>query len=145
MTAVVIDASTALAWCFPDETSDYADSVLVSLEGKAILVPVVWGLEVANALLVGERQRRLHQPEIQRFVALLERLSLVQDNLTVGEQIRNVLPVAAGHGLSAYDAAYLELSLRCGAELATLDRKLQTAAKEAGVKIFAGEGATGRS
>jgi predicted nucleic acid-binding protein len=141
LTGVVVDASTALAWCFPDETSDYADGVLVSLERKTMLVPAVWGLEIANAVLAGERKKRLNQPEIQRFITLLEGLSLVQDVQPVGQHVSNVLPLARQYGLSAYDAAYLELSIRHGAPLATLDGKLQKAAQKAGVKIFAGEAA----
>jgi predicted nucleic acid-binding protein len=141
LTGVVVDASTALAWCFPDETSDYADGVLVSLERKTMLVPAVWGLEIANAVLAGERKKRLNQPEIQRFITLLESLSLVQDVQPVGQHVSNVLPLARQYGLSAYDAAYLELSIRHGAPLATLDGKLQKAAQKAGVKIFAGEAA----
>lgn len=136
MTGVVVDASTALAWCFQDEISDYADSVLVSLEGKTILVPAVWSLEIANAILVGERKKRLRQPEIRRFTTLLESLSLVQEMRPVGENVSNVLPVAREYGLSAYDAAYLELSIRRGAAIATLDGRLQKAAKQAGVEIF---------
>jgi predicted nucleic acid-binding protein len=139
LTGVVVDASTALAWCFPDETSDYADVVLVSLERKTMLVPVVWGLEIANAVLAGERKKRLNQPEIQRFITLLESLSLVQDVQSVGQHVSNVLPLARQYSLSAYDAAYLELSIRHGAPLATLDGKLQKAAQKAGVKIFTGE------
>jgi hypothetical protein len=55
----------ALAWCFPDETSEYADRVLVALEDHTILVSAVWCLELANAILVGERKKRLNQPEIK--------------------------------------------------------------------------------
>lgn len=138
MSGVVIDASTALAWCFPDETSDYADSVLVALEGKTILVPAVWSLEIANAVLVGERKKRLRQPEILRFTTLLESLSVLQDLQPVGDHVSNVLPLAREYSLSAYDAAYLELSIRHGAPLATLDDRLENAAKRAGVKIFEG-------
>jgi predicted nucleic acid-binding protein len=136
LTGVVVDASTALAWCFPDESSEYADAVLVALEGKTILVPSIWPLEIANAVLVGERTKRLRQPEIQRFTALLEGLSLAQDSQTVGEHIGNVLPLAREYGLSAYDAAYLELSIRHEVPLATLDGKLQKAAQNAGVTVF---------
>lgn len=138
MTGVVVDASTALAWCFPDETSDYADGVLVSLERKTMLVPAVWSLEVANALLVGKRKKRLNQPEIRRFTTLLKSLSLVQDVQPVGEHVGNVLPLAHKYRLSAYDAAYLELSIRRGAPLATLDVKLQKAARQAGITLFTG-------
>ena len=144
MTAVVIDASTALAWCFPDESSDYADSVLVALEGKTILVPAIWALEVANAVLAGERKKRLRQPEILRFTTLLESLVVLEDLQPVGDHIGNVLPLAREYSLSAYDAAYLELSIRRSAPLATLDGKLSKAAKQAGVKIFESPGGARR-
>lgn len=136
MKGVVVDASVALAWCFPDEASNYADGVLVALEGHAILVPAVWGLEIANAVLTGERRKRLRQPEIRRFTTLLDSLSLVQDVQSVSEHVSNVLPLAREYNLSAYDAAYLELSIRHGTPLATLDGKLQKAAKKAGIEIF---------
>jgi predicted nucleic acid-binding protein len=136
LTGVVIDASTALAWCFPDEASDYADEVLVALEGKTILAPSIWPLEIANAVLTGERTKRLRRPEIHRFAALLDGLSIVQDSQTISEHMSNVLPLAREYGLSAYDAAYLELSIRYEAPLATLDNKLQKAAQNAGVRLF---------
>jgi predicted nucleic acid-binding protein len=139
LSGVVVDASVALAWCFPDEASEHADAVLVALKGQAIVVPAVWGLEIANAMLAGERRKRLKQPEILRFLALLEGLSIVQDGQAVSESVSNVLPLARHYDLSAYDAAYLELSIRLGVPLATLDAKLQKAAQRAGVKIFAGK------
>lgn len=139
MAGVVIDASTALAWCFPDESSTYADSVLVTLEGKTILVPSIWSLEIANAVLVGERKKRLTQSEILRFAALLENLPVLEDVRRVGDHVANVLPLARQYSLSAYDAAYLELSIRHDAPLATLGDRLENAAKQAGVKIFSGE------
>jgi predicted nucleic acid-binding protein len=90
-------------------------------------------------MLAGERRKRLKQPEILRFLALLEGLSIVQDGQAVSESVSNVLPLARHYDLSAYDAAYLELSIRLGVPLATLDAKLQKAAQRAGVKIFAGK------
>ena len=136
MSGIVVDASTALAWCFPDESSEYADAVLVALEGKTVLVPSIWPMEIANALLVGERAKRLRQPEIRRFTALLEAISPDLDSQAAGEHIANVLPIARECGLSAYDAAYLELAVRHAAPLATLDAKLRKAAKQAGAAIF---------
>jgi predicted nucleic acid-binding protein len=139
LSGVVVDASVALAWCFPDEASEYADAVLVALKGQAIVVPAEWGLEIANAMLAGERRKRLKQPEILRFLALFEGLPIVQDGQAVSENLSNVLPLARHYDLSAYDAAYLELSIRQGVPLATLDAKLQKAAQRAGVKILAGK------
>ena len=60
----------------------------------------------------------------------------MQDTQPVSENVVNVLPLARQYNLSAYDAAYLELSVRCGAQLATLDGKLRKAAQIAGVRIF---------
>ena len=77
MSGVVVGASVALAWCFPDEASEYADGVLVALKGQTLVVPAVWGLEITNAPLTGERRKRLNLPEIMRFVTLLERLSIL--------------------------------------------------------------------
>jgi len=136
LSRVVVDASLALAWCFPDEGSDYADQVLVALKGHLIAVPPVWSLEVANAILVGERRKRLKQPEIQRFLDLVDGLSIVQDTETVGENLSGVLPVARGCNLSAYDAAYLELAIRIAAPLATLDLRLRRAATQAEIRMF---------
>lgn len=136
MSELVVDACVALAWCFPDEASAYADGVLVALKGQTIVVPAVWGLEIANALVVGERRKRLKQPEILRFVALLEGLAVLQDGAGVPETLNNVLPLARHYGLSAYDAAYLELAIRYRAPLATLDGDLQKAARRAGIRVF---------
>jgi predicted nucleic acid-binding protein len=125
------------AWCFPDEGSDYADKVLVALDGVSVPVPAIWSLEVANGILVGERSRRLHQPEIQRFSTLRQNLSVVQDAQPAEENLTNVLPLAREYGLSAYDAAYLEISLRPSAPLATSDQKLEKAARRAGARLLA--------
>ena len=138
MTKVVIDASVALAWCFPDEGNEYADKVLIALEGISILVPAICALEVTNAILVGERAKRLSQPEILHFSMLLQNLSLVQEVQPVDQDLTNVLPLACDHDLSAYAASYLDLSLRHNAPLATLDRKLRKAAQKAGAKLFTG-------
>ena len=107
MKAVVGDASTSLAWCFPDETTDYADAVLMAIKGRGIIVPAIWSLEIANALLVGERGKRLCQPEILRFTTLLQCLAVRQDIQSLGDHVNNVLPLARKYRLSAYDVAYL--------------------------------------
>ena len=136
MSPVVVDASVALAWCFADEGSDYADQVLVALEGHEVTVPAIWGLEIANAVLVGERGKRLKQPDIQQFLTLLNALAIRQDVSDVRDTVSSILPLARRHRLSAYDAAYLELAVRCGAPLATLDPRLKKAAIQAGIPIF---------
>ena len=72
MIGIVVDASVALAWCFPDEASEYADRILVALEGHSILVPALWPVEITNAVLVAERRKRIKQAEIRHFIELLD-------------------------------------------------------------------------
>jgi predicted nucleic acid-binding protein len=122
LTGIVVDASVVLAWCFPDEASEYADSVLMALEGRTVIVPPVWALEVANALVVAERRKRVKQADVRRFVELLDGLTIIERLQTVTDTVSNVLPLAREYDLSAYDAAYLDLAVRQGAPLATLDR-----------------------
>jgi predicted nucleic acid-binding protein len=136
LTGIVIDASVALAWCFPDEGSEYADGVLVGLEGHAILVPALWSVEITNAVLMAERRKRVKQPEIRRFVELLDGLTVIMDSQSVTEDVSNILPIAREYGLSAYDAVYLDVAVRHGAPLATLDSALQKAGRKAGIDIF---------
>ncbi len=87
MSRVVVDASITLAWCFPDEASDYADDVLVALGGHTILVPAIWSLALANAILVGQRKKRLNQGSQKLHYIIF---SIVQDAQLVSGNIRTV-------------------------------------------------------
>jgi predicted nucleic acid-binding protein len=135
---IVIDASVALAWCFPDEASDYADSVLLAVESQTVIVPAIWAAEITNALLVGERRKRIRRPEVQRFVELLKGLNIVEDAQSVADAVRNIFPLAQNYSLSAYDGAYLDVAVRRDIPLATLDGDLKKAALAAGIKTFKG-------
>lgn len=136
MKGIVIDASVALAWCFPDEVSDYAESVLLALEKRDAVVPAIWASEITNALLAGERRSRLGRPEVRRFVELLKGLEIVQDVQTVVDTMNHVFPLAREYRLSAYDAAYLDVAVRRQIPLATLDSDLRKAALAAGIETF---------
>ena len=52
------------------------------------------------------------------------------------QALASTLDLARRYHLSAYDASYLELALRAGLPLATLDADLAKAARKAGVKRF---------
>ena len=136
MSGIAIDASVALAWCFPDEASNYADSVLLAVENLTVIVPTIWAVEITNALLVGERRKRIRQPEIRRYVDLLKGLSIVEERQRFSETVSNVLPLAREYDLSAYDAAYLDVAVRHEIPLATLDGAMQKACTAAGIEIF---------
>jgi len=135
---MVVDASVALAWCFPDESSLYAEAVLEALKGNTMWVPSLWAIEVTNGLVVGRRRKRLESSSVRRFLALLDQLPILQDHRPLTETMQTVLPLAEQFGLTAYDAAYLELAARHDAPLATLDDGLQKAARKAGVTLLSG-------
>lgn len=135
----MIDASVALAWCFPDESTHETDSILDELRHRKGIVPSIWPVEVTNAILVGERRKRIVAADVLRFLGLLNQLSLTVDSLAAQQSFGSILPLARAHGLSAYDASYLELAMREGCSLATSDGKLRKAAKASGVAVFPGK------
>lgn len=130
---LVLDASVTVAWCFEDHAAGYADGILGRLSREAAVVPAIWTLEVANALLVGERKRRLRPADSARFLALLGALPIIVDPGPSPREMEHVLALAREHGLSAYDAAYLRLATTRGLPLATLDDTLKQAAAACGI------------
>ncbi|RJX17450.1 MAG: PIN domain-containing protein [Desulforudis sp.] len=135
MKRFIVDCSVVMAWCFEDEADEYADSVLDLLADSETVVPSIWTLEVANVLLVAERKKRLTKADSSRFVKLLRELPITIDQETPDRALSEILPVGRQLGLSAYDAAYLELAMREGIALATRDNGLKQAAQKCGVKL----------
>jgi predicted nucleic acid-binding protein len=133
----VLDASITLAWFFDDETDPYADAVEDALTTATAFVPSLWYLEVANALLVGERRKRTTEAKVTQFLSLLKQLPIVPDDETAYRAWQESLVLARAHDLSVYDASYLELAMRHGLPLASNDAKLKAAAKSVGVEEFA--------
>ena len=129
----VLDASVTLAWAFEDEGGEYARDVLRRLEREEACTTALWPLEVSNGLLVAERRNRIDPTASTQFTRLLLSLPIVVepvDRRRVFEQTR----ILARRGtLSAYDAQYLDLAIRYGIPLATLDQELRRAAEEEGI------------
>jgi predicted nucleic acid-binding protein len=132
----VLDGSVTLAWLFQDEKDPYADAIVAKLPGVEMVVPRLWHLEVANVLLVGERRKRCSQADSAAWLSFLAGLPIVVDSATESQAWTDVISLARQHGLTAYDAAYLELALRQGIPLATLDAPLKAAARVLGVAIY---------
>jgi predicted nucleic acid-binding protein len=135
MTAFVLDGSIALSWCFEDEASPETDALLDRVRDEAALVPVLWFWEVANALRSAVRRGRLAAGDVSVCLRLLSALPIVVDPDGAARAWRETLMLSQSHALTVYDAAYLELALRHGADLATVDRDLRTAAERLGVKV----------
>ena len=128
-----IDASIAAAWLFEDEQHPDTDALLPELDDSIVFVPQHWHLEVRNALLVGERRGRITSEEAWIGLSRLSELPLRTDT---GTDLDVAMNLARYHGLSLYDAVYLELAHRRELALATLDRRLAQAATATGLVML---------
>lgn len=137
MKEFVLDCSATLPWAFGSEATKETDALLTLLaDGGKAWVPALWHLEVANALLGAQRRGRIDAAGIQQFLATLELLEIEVDPDTMTVAWSRSLILAESHGLTAYDAAYLELALRRGLPLASLDTDLRRTMKRAGGSLM---------
>jgi predicted nucleic acid-binding protein len=132
----VLDASIVLSWCFPDEEARKAEEIseLIAL-GDKVAVTAFWRHEVLNALLMGEKRKRLTAELIQAFIEDLERLPTEVDAPVASTVFHTTQDLCRKHGLTAYDAAYLELAMRHRIALATADGALERAARAEGIEL----------
>lgn len=131
----VLDASVTLGWCFLDERQDLIEIVEDRLEGDdQAYVPLIWWFEIRQAALMGLRRKRVSIERVLDFLARVKRTEIVVASLPVSSA---VFDIAQRHQLSFYDAAYLELAIREGIALATLDHALVRAATAEGVALIA--------
>ncbi|MCP4643189.1 MAG: type II toxin-antitoxin system VapC family toxin [bacterium] len=135
----VVDNSVVMAWCFEDEASKYADSVLERLADGEAVVPAIWPLEVGNVLLVAERKRRLGKADVVRFLELVSSLPLLVEQKSPERMLTDIIALARDLRLSTYDASYLDLAMRSGLPIATQDRLLTKAARKCGVPLLGGK------
>lgn len=132
----VLDCSVTMGWVLEDEKTDYTEAALDSLAENRAIVPSLWELEVSNVLIVAERRGRITQAQTTHVLSLLSSLPILVDPLVPKRMLTTVPALAREHQLSAYGAAYLELALREGAAIATLDQKLERIALKCGVEIY---------
>lgn len=135
----VLDNSVTMRWLLNDgrvQDTSYARGVLLALKNTDAVVPSLWALEVANVVTKMESKGVLTTAITQSFISALNQLNIVTDKTTSDHALGEVLDLARRYKLSAYDAAYLELAMRSGLALATLDTDLTKAAKKAGVPIL---------
>jgi predicted nucleic acid-binding protein len=135
----VVDASVMLSLVLAEvDTYERAQRVMTELWGKTLLVPAIWQAEVANVLLVKERQRRVAASFLRRALRHLEGLPIAVDVEAATATFERVVPLARRHQLTVYDATYLELALREGASLATFDGAIAAAAVRERVPVVNG-------
>ncbi len=132
MSRLVLDASITANWLLGDEFDPRAAYALDWLRQNEAIVPQLWHYEVRNALLVAERRGRVPRGETIERLDSLRGLPILTDQEA---DLQKAFGLAGAHGLSFYDALYLELALRREAQLATLDALLAQAAIAEGLEI----------
>ena len=137
MAIFVVDASAALAWCFEDEASSWTDGLLERLrQGDRIVVPAHWPTEILNGLLVASRRKRIKADQPALFWEEVARLPIEIEPAITSSQAKTILALGEKHGLTVYDAAYLELAHRRQLPLGTLDGDLRKASQIEGVALL---------
>jgi predicted nucleic acid-binding protein len=130
---LVVDASVSAAWFLPDEASPRTEAALLATATHDVWVPALWLLEIGNLLLRAQRRKRIAADKRTELAKAAAALQIKVDREAVA--ITTIDELAARYGLSAYDAAYLELALRRGLPLATQDDALAAAMVKAGVMV----------
>ncbi len=132
---LVIDASLTLSWYFEDERTPQTDRILDQVAEHGALVPLLWRLEVANALQVAIRRKRINVAFRDRALTDLTRLPVTTDPDADTHAWTTTLRLADRFQLTVYDALYLDLAQRRELPLGTLDRQLRQSATALGVKL----------
>jgi len=137
LSSLVLDNSISAAWCFEDQSTAYTEAVLQAIiDGVEAIVPAIWKLEVANALAVAERRKKIVPEKSAKFIRDLQQFTISVDLVGLDYVFDAVLEHARIYQRSAYDASYLELAQRRGLPLATKDEPLRQAAEALGITVF---------
>ena len=134
--SMVLDSSATLACVYSDEITEPIRHIFHLVSENGAWVPGLWRLEVANILEMGVRRGRHDVPFRNSTLADLVLLPISVDTETDRQAWGATLQLSERHGLTLYDAAYLELSLRRGLPLASLDAELRRAAQIEGVVVL---------
>jgi predicted nucleic acid-binding protein len=134
--SLVLDSSITVAWLYREEATKAVDEIFENLIETSAWVPALWHLEVANVLQIGIRRQRHAADFRDRMLSDLSDFSIRVDPETHRQAWGPTARLAERHRLTLYDAAYLELALRRGLPLATLDEDLRTAAEAEGVPLL---------
>ena len=136
MTAVVIDSSIALTWCFEDEATAETDALFERVRDDGAIVPGLWHLELSNVLLQAEKRGRISAGDVTTRLDLIAGLPISVDQETTLRAWREILTMARAESLTTYDATYIELAARRGVPLLTKDNDLAQAATRLGVGVL---------
>lgn len=134
---LILDSSVTLAWALADERDPGTELLAQLASAETAMVPMHWVLEVTNALRMAVKRRRLNPGDPPQVLARIRNQPIEVDPETIARGWHDIPELAETYELTTYDAAYLELAMRLGVPLATLDEDLARAARTARVQLFA--------
>lgn len=134
MARFVIDASATIAWLFSEP--DAIRRLRPLLADAELVVPWLWRLEIVNTLLVRERRKLMTLAESTRMFSLLDEWDIEIVEEPQNRSLAALALTARPHQLTAYDAVYLDTTLRLGLPLCSFDTNLLKAARSLGVECL---------
>ncbi|PAX06868.1 hypothetical protein CKY28_12380 [Sphingomonas lenta] len=132
---MVVDCSIVGPLALADEPA-LSERVTDALSHKPLIAPAHWPLEVMNMLHVAERRGRLDRLGRDAAARQIRDLAVTVRTDTGDFAWTEASRLADLHGLTIYDAAYLELAIRLRASLATRDGDLIVAARAENVPVL---------
>ena len=133
---VVVDASVVISWLLPDEDFSRHNHVYTKLFNYKLYAPHIIEYEVLNFIVVSMKRKKFSALQREDAVNIIQDIPVVKDFVldSLHEKLA-VFKLAEEFGLTAYDAAYLELASRLRVPLLTYDEALLRAAKALEIKM----------
>ena len=135
MTPIVLDASVILSWCFEADETGVGDAAFRLLKGRQRWIPSLLPVEISNFFARAIEHGKIPHARASQFMSRLRSYGFETDYETADHALQGTHFLALEQGLSVYDAVYLELAIRKGAMLATLDLELRRAALSVDVEV----------
>ena len=132
----VLDVSVTAAWFIYPMSGSKTQTLLNEATEQGAVVPLLWPIEIANALTMAVRRGRMSILQRNEALRQLAALQLASDDRTIDRAWARTLSLADRFRLTLYDACYLELAQRRGLPLASLDRDLRAAGRKLGLELL---------
>ena len=129
----VLDNSVVTGWWTRSQSTDYTAAVLEAARHTPPHAPALLVLEFANVLRRARRHGNIDDAQMHAVLNAIAALKIVVE--APSTEPGRIISLSLQYGLTAYDAAYLELALRLGLPIACKDGALAKAAQAAGVGI----------
>jgi len=122
-----------MSWYFTDESDEIALTHLQHVRDHGADVLSIWPLEILNIMLQVEKRGRGNRENASQFLRVLDKLDIRVAATQTGDDGARLMEIARQYKPTVYDAAYIDLALRLSCPLATLDKQLARAARDAGL------------